>query len=112
MYALSLGYDQLFHLSLRWLAVFLVAVRPSLARIWAYIIVEFKAQPVWLSNAGGEGNSSASHNLCYLDFMPFSRSLYVVDISLTNTKNVYPARFGLRQPSNRFKNTRLFCRVS
>lgn len=48
----------------------------------------------------------------YLDFFPISRSINDVDISLTNTKDGFPARFGLRQPSKRFQNTRLCWRVS
>ena len=51
------------------------------------------------------------HNDRYLDFSPISRSINVVDISLTKTKVGFPAWFGFRQPSKRFKNTRLFCRA-
>ena len=45
-----------------------------------------------------------SHKKPYLDFSRISRSINVVAIALTNTKDGFPARFGLRQPSKRFQN--------
>jgi hypothetical protein len=51
---------------------------------------------------------AASHKVFYLDFSPISRSINVVDISLTNTEDGLPARFGLRQPFKRFRTLGCF----